>query len=153
MLGLLCNQPINVETDAKPLYYSHRNHTKRIFYQKIFNRSIFPYVLRDACHEIFCVFGDFSASRTQDAEVTKSFHCRKKFTVLWSSIVIHKVLVWGSPCKVDSWLPGSAVNWPANTLYWPVWEKTKYWMLWRVMNYGDVLWCKVRPQVKKIITK
>ena len=121
--------------------------------KKSSNRSIFPYVLRDACHEIFCVFGDFSASRTQDAEVTKSLHCRKKFTVLWSSIVIHKVLVCGSPCKVDSWLPGSAVNWPANTLYWPVWEKTKYWMLWRVMNYGEVLGCKVRPQVKKIITK
>ena len=65
--------------------------------KKSSNRSIFPYVLRDACHEIFCVFGDFSASRTQDAEVTKSLHCRKKFTVLWSSIVIHKVLVWGSP--------------------------------------------------------
>ena len=153
MLGLLRNRPINVETDAKPLYYSHRNHTNRIVTKNSSNRSIVPYVLRDACHEIFCVFGDFSASRTQDAEVTKSLHCRKKFTVVWSSIVIHKVLVCGSPCKVDSWLPGSAVHWPANTLYWPVWEKTKYWMLWRVMNYGEVLWCKVRPQVKKIITK
>ena len=65
--------------------------------KKSSNRSIFPYVLRDACHETFCVFGDFSASRTQDAEVTKSLHCRKKFTLLWSSIIIHKVLVWGSP--------------------------------------------------------
>ena len=61
--------------------------------KKSSNRSIVPYVLRDPCHEIFCVFGDFSASRTQDAEVTKLLHCRKKFTVLWSLIVIHKVLV------------------------------------------------------------
>ena len=65
--------------------------------KKSSNRSIVPYVLRDACHELFCVFGDFSASRTQDAEVTKSLHWRKKFTVLWSSIVIYKVLVWGPP--------------------------------------------------------
>ena len=65
--------------------------------KKSSNRSIFPYVLQDACHEIVCVFGDFSASRTLDAEVTKSLHLRKKFTVLRSSMVIHKVLVWGPP--------------------------------------------------------
>ena len=38
---------------------------------KITLQSIF-YILRDACHELFCVFGDFYASGTQDAEVTKS---------------------------------------------------------------------------------
>ena len=32
-----------------------------------------------------------------DAEITKSLHFRKTFTVLWSSIVIHKVLVWDPP--------------------------------------------------------
>ena len=43
-------------------------------------------ILRDACHELFCVFGDFYASGRQDAEITKSlgeaywsdfvnFHC------------------------------------------------------------------------------
>ena len=31
-------------------------------------------VLRDACHDIFCAFGDFYASGTQDAEVTKSLY-------------------------------------------------------------------------------
>ena len=36
------------------------------------NRSIILCVLRDACHELFCVVGDFYASVTQDAEVTKS---------------------------------------------------------------------------------
>ena len=36
------------------------------------SRSIVLCVLRDACHELFCVFGDFYASGTQDAEVTKS---------------------------------------------------------------------------------
>ena len=29
-------------------------------------------ILRDACHELFCIFGDFYASGMQDAEVTKS---------------------------------------------------------------------------------
>ena len=28
-------------------------------------------VPRDTCHELFCVFGDFYASGTHDAEVTK----------------------------------------------------------------------------------
>ena len=37
----------------------------RIFYQIL-------YVLWDACHELFCVFGDFDASGMQHAEVTKS---------------------------------------------------------------------------------
>ena len=50
---------------------SHRNHANRIFYKKIF-RSIDLFVLRDACHEPLCVFGDFYASGTQDAEATKS---------------------------------------------------------------------------------
>ena len=35
-------------------------------------RSIDLCVLRDACHELFCVFGDFYTSGTQDTEVTKS---------------------------------------------------------------------------------
>ena len=29
-------------------------------------------ILRDACHKLFCVFGDLYASSTQGAEVTKS---------------------------------------------------------------------------------
>ena len=29
-------------------------------------------VLRDACHELFCVFENFCASGTQNADVTKS---------------------------------------------------------------------------------
>ena len=37
----------------------------RIFYQIL-------YILWDACHEVFCVFGDFEASGMQHAEVTKS---------------------------------------------------------------------------------
>ena len=28
-------------------------------------------ILRDACHELLCIFGDFYASGTQDAELTK----------------------------------------------------------------------------------
>ena len=41
------------------------------------DRSIYLYVLRDACHKLFCVFKDFYASGTQDAEVTKSLHQKK----------------------------------------------------------------------------
>ena len=36
------------------------------------DRSIDLCVLRDACHELFCVLGDFYVSGTQDAEVTKT---------------------------------------------------------------------------------
>ena len=93
MLEPLCNQTVNLETDAKTLYYSllklkysssiyskhkkdwnkyaslnnsHTNHTNRMFYEKASNRSI---VL---CHELFCVFWDFYASGRQDAVVAKS---------------------------------------------------------------------------------
>ena len=30
-------------------------------------------ILRDACHELLCIFGDFYASGTQDAELTKLY--------------------------------------------------------------------------------
>ena len=53
----------------------HSNYTNRIFLQRHMFRSIDLYVLRDACHELFCVFKDFYASGTQDAEVTKSLIC------------------------------------------------------------------------------
>ena len=44
-----------------------RYSTKRSSYQ-----SMILCILWDACHKLFCVFGDFYASGTQDAEVTKS---------------------------------------------------------------------------------
>ena len=88
MLGHLCNQTVNLETDAKTLHYSllklkhspsikhnkdwkkyasssNRNDMNRIFYQNFC-------VLWDICHDLFCVFGDFITSGTQDTEVTKS---------------------------------------------------------------------------------
>ena len=36
------------------------------------DQSIDLCILRDACHELFCIFGDFYTTGTQDAEVTKS---------------------------------------------------------------------------------
>ena len=36
-------------------------------------------ILWHACHELFWIFGDFYASETQDAEVTKSLHNYFKF--------------------------------------------------------------------------
>ena len=38
------------------------------------DQSLFLCVLWDACHELFCVFKDFYASGTQDAEGTKSLN-------------------------------------------------------------------------------
>ena len=38
----------------------------------LIDRLIDLCVLWDACHGLFCVFGDFYAPGTQDAEVTKS---------------------------------------------------------------------------------
>ena len=49
---------------------SHQNHKNRIFYENI-SSSIFASYM-DLCHELFCVFEDFYASGTYDAEVTKS---------------------------------------------------------------------------------
>ena len=92
VLGSLCNQTVNQQTDAKTLHYSllklkyspylytkktkkiciHRNHMNRIFYQKSSGRLIILCVLQDACHEIFFVFVDFYASGTQGEEVTES---------------------------------------------------------------------------------
>ena len=42
--------------------------------KKSSNSSIVLCVLRDAYHELFCIFGDFHASETQDVEVTKSLN-------------------------------------------------------------------------------
>ena len=36
-------------------------------------------ILRDACHDLFCIFGDFYASGKQDAEVTKSLVSHEKY--------------------------------------------------------------------------
>ena len=38
------------------------------------DRTIILCVLQDAGRELFCVLGDFYASETQDAEVTKSLN-------------------------------------------------------------------------------
>ena len=61
-------------------------------------------ILRDACHELFCVFADFYASGRQDAEITKSlgeaywsdfvnFHCIQLSLVrsMWFIFEIVKV--------------------------------------------------------------
>ena len=76
MVRRLCNQTVDLETDAKTLYLQftdRRNHMNRILYQKkSFNQSIILCVLWDARYELFCIFWNLYASGTQDAEVTKS---------------------------------------------------------------------------------
>ena len=69
MLGPLCNQTVNRETDVKTLYYSLlKKEFARTGYstKKSSNRSIILCLLQDICHELFCVFGDFYAPGMQD---------------------------------------------------------------------------------------
>ena len=49
----------------------HRNHTNKILYRNVF-RLIDLCILGDASIELSYVFGNFYASGTQHAEVTKS---------------------------------------------------------------------------------
>ena len=111
-LVLCVTRTVNLKTDFKTLYtvYWNKNilhlflsttQTKRnkrrwttataitrtgYYSKKSSNRSIVLCVLRDACHELFCVFGDFYASVTRDAEVTKSLQLRRFwafFKIVW----------------------------------------------------------------------
>ena len=84
ILGPLCDQTDKTYSFEKhnkdykkhaSLNNSRRNHTNGIFYENIFRSmdwSIDLWILRDACHELFCAFGDFYASVMQHAEITKS---------------------------------------------------------------------------------
>ena len=56
-------------------------------------RSIDLCVLRNVCHKLFCVVGDFYGSGTLDAEVTKSLHASVKQVVCEKGILHFKVIV------------------------------------------------------------
>ena len=86
MLGPLCYQIdkiysfVNHNENEKKCVWLNNRHKKsqinlmnRIILQKHsqINWSINIYILRNACHELLCVFGDCYASGTQDAEVKK----------------------------------------------------------------------------------
>ena len=69
------------------------------------DRSTNLCVLQDACHDLFCVFKDFYASRTQDTEVTKSL--RIKLLLLSSPPLpeqqnLHWALSWSYSMR-DAW--------------------------------------------------
>ena len=52
----------------------HRKiYTNRIFLQKHIDRSNDRYVLRDPCHELFCVFKIFYAAGTKDTEEVQGY--------------------------------------------------------------------------------
>ena len=54
------------------------------------DRSIVLFITRDAFHELFCVFGDFFAPGTQDAEVTKSPHIvARKLKLVSPDLTLH----------------------------------------------------------------
>ena len=46
------------------------------------DRSIDLCILTDTYHKSFCIFGDFCASGTQDAEVTKSLFYDKQLKII-----------------------------------------------------------------------
>ena len=60
------------------------------------NSSIVLCVLRDAYHELFCVFGDFHASGTQGTEVTKSVNLSAQWflgSYGWPSVTYDWIVV------------------------------------------------------------
>ena len=67
---------------------SHRNHTNRVFYQK----RIFKSIDRSLRTMNYFVSGDFYASGTQDAKVTKSlllrYQFRHSYSVLLRSVTV-----------------------------------------------------------------
>ena len=86
------------------------NRIHDVFYQKIFklNWSIVFCVLRDTCHKLICIVGDFYVSGMQDAEVQNHCICEHTCTaILWSPHVTCKKNF--HPCTksclkaVDNW--------------------------------------------------
>ena len=83
----------------------HRNYTNRIFLQMHMFRSIISLidlcVLRDTSHDLFCIFGDFYASGTQ--EVTKSLQGLFALNTLNLSclVLIHLFMLYG--CRNRTW--------------------------------------------------
>ena len=47
---------------------------------------------RYACHELYCVFGDFYASRTHDAEITKSLYGLHEFELFLCFVLFPYVI-------------------------------------------------------------
>ena len=113
---------------------SHRNHTNRIFYQKIFKLVNCCLLPMGACQELFCISEDFCASGMQVAEVTKSlmtlsyFHRQqKKIEPRELSDCLFPVTPWFEfhskkpPCLLSEWLmfcrKNSFVNMQAKLLW------------------------------------
>ena len=70
------------------------------------DRSIDLCVLNDAYYELFCTFGDFYGSGTQDAEVTKSllfFHCcHRKLSEKQEKLQANNLELNGSNARLKS---------------------------------------------------
>ena len=89
MLGPLCNQTVNPETDAKPLFLhfteKRKTHKPDILLQKIFKSMDHSLCLTGCIPLLFCIFGDLYASGMQDAEITKSLHVQQMYMLFCSS--------------------------------------------------------------------
>ena len=63
MLGFLCNQTVNLEADAKTLYYSLlKKEITRTGHSPPKNLQIDRSFFASSYHELFCVLGDFYVS-------------------------------------------------------------------------------------------
>ena len=107
MFGPLCNQTVNLKTDAKTIYYMtvywnlnivllYVKSTKKCIFQQRPQKSNNQYILPKnfqidgsfACHELFCVLGDFYASATQPHRGNKITGNSYKFLErCWSFLV------------------------------------------------------------------
>ena len=88
MLGPLYNQTVNMETDAKTLFYTLlKKEITHSGYSTPKNLQIDgSFFVSHRTHTLlFCIFGDLYASGTQDAEITKSLHVQQMYMIFCNS--------------------------------------------------------------------
>ena len=91
MLGPLYNQTVNMETDAKTLFYTLlKKEITHSGYSTPKNLQIDgSFFVSHRTHTVipllFCIFGDLYASGTQDAEITKSLHVQQMYMIFCNS--------------------------------------------------------------------
>ena len=94
-------------------------------------------VLRDACHELFCVFRDFYVSWTQYAEVTKSF------PFLFVALLFPCIpLMFPLPFKTTS-CAGSGSAWYLRGITFSTRYGWAHLTLWLIKLHVEFLFCEL----------
>ena len=81
------------------------------------------YILRNSCHELFSILGDFYVSGTQNAEVTKSLI--SLFSVHVNYFVLASIVSWGTKLPYMVW----------QTVYQRIFGKKAIWITWAFLAY------------------